>query len=122
MVKLLQLWNPCSSITVKELERDTLASLEQFPNAATKVTISSADIPYIKESVLHLYELGIKENVATHSLRKTTAFQIYRQTKDIALTMEILNHASVKTTFRYLSLTQDRIDEAFLNLDLGLAV
>ena len=68
------------------------------------------------------YELGIKENVATHSLRKTTAFQIYRQTKDIALTMEILNHASVKTTFRYLALTQDRIDKAFLNLDLGLAV
>ena len=35
--------------------------LEQFPGAATKVTISSADIPYIKESVLHLYSLGIKE-------------------------------------------------------------
>lgn len=35
--------------------------LEQFPDAATKVTIASADIPYIKESVLHLYALGIKE-------------------------------------------------------------
>lgn len=35
--------------------------LEQFPGAATKVTISSADIPYIKESVLHLYSLGIHE-------------------------------------------------------------
>ena len=35
--------------------------LSQFPGAATKVTIASADIPYIKESVLHLYELGIKE-------------------------------------------------------------
>ena len=35
--------------------------LEQFPNAATKVTISSADIPYIKDSVLHLYSLGIHE-------------------------------------------------------------
>lgn len=35
--------------------------LEQFPNAGTKVTISSADIPYIKESVLHLYSLGIHE-------------------------------------------------------------
>lgn len=35
--------------------------LEQFPGAATKVTISSPDIPYIKESVLHLYALGIKE-------------------------------------------------------------
>ena len=35
--------------------------LEQFPNAGTKVTISSADIPYIKDSVLHLYSLGIHE-------------------------------------------------------------
>lgn len=35
--------------------------LKQFPKGATKVTISSADIPYIKESVLHLYSLGIHE-------------------------------------------------------------
>ena len=35
--------------------------MEQFPFDGTKVTISSADIPYIKESVLHLYGLGIKE-------------------------------------------------------------
>lgn len=35
--------------------------LKQFPNGGTKVTISSADIPYIKESVLHLYSLGIHE-------------------------------------------------------------
>lgn len=35
--------------------------IEQFPFAGTKVTISSADIPYIKESVLHLYSLGIHE-------------------------------------------------------------
>ena len=34
--------------------------LRQFPNASTKVTISSPDIPYIKESVLHLYSLGIR--------------------------------------------------------------
>lgn len=35
--------------------------LEQFPGSSTKVTISSADIPFIKESVLHLYSLGIHE-------------------------------------------------------------
>lgn len=35
--------------------------LEQFPGAATKVTISSADIPYVKESVIHLFSLGITE-------------------------------------------------------------
>lgn len=35
--------------------------LKQFPGSGTKVTISTDDIPYIKESVLHLYSLGIKE-------------------------------------------------------------
>ncbi|MBR6141592.1 MAG: radical SAM peptide maturase, CXXX-repeat target family [Bacteroidaceae bacterium] len=35
--------------------------LKQFKNAGTKVTISSPDIPYIIESVLHLYKLGIKD-------------------------------------------------------------
>lgn len=35
--------------------------LKQFPNGGTKVTISSPDIPYICESVLHLYSLGIHE-------------------------------------------------------------
>lgn len=35
--------------------------LKQFPGAATKVTISSEDLPYIRESVLHLYSLGIHE-------------------------------------------------------------
>lgn len=35
--------------------------LQQFPNGGTKVTISSADIPYIKESVLHLFSLNIHE-------------------------------------------------------------
>lgn len=35
--------------------------LKQFPFAGTKVTISSEDIPYITESVLHIYSLGIHE-------------------------------------------------------------
>lgn len=34
---------------------------QQFHDAATKVTISSADIPYIYESVMHLYSLGIHQ-------------------------------------------------------------
>jgi uncharacterized protein len=35
--------------------------IKQFPTNSTKVTISSADIPYICESVLHLYKLGIRQ-------------------------------------------------------------
>ncbi|MCD8291833.1 MAG: radical SAM peptide maturase, CXXX-repeat target family [Prevotella sp.] len=45
----------------KDVVRNIPLWLEQFPRAGTKVTISSADIPYIKDSVLHLYSLGIHE-------------------------------------------------------------
>ena len=45
----------------KDVVRNIPLWLEQFPNGGTKVTISSEDIPYIKESVLHLFELGIHE-------------------------------------------------------------
>lgn len=45
----------------KDVVKNIPLWLEQFPGGGTKVTISSADIPYIKESVLHLYSLGIHE-------------------------------------------------------------
>ena len=35
--------------------------LKQFPNANTKVTLSSEDLPYVCESVLHLFHLGIRQ-------------------------------------------------------------
>lgn len=35
--------------------------LEQFPGASTKVTIAHNDLPFIKESVIHLWGLGIRD-------------------------------------------------------------
>ncbi len=45
----------------KDVVKNIPLWIKQFPYAATKVTISSPDIPYIKESVLHLYALGITD-------------------------------------------------------------
>lgn len=45
----------------KDVVRNIPLWLKQFPNGGTKVTISSVDISFIKESVLHLYGLGIRE-------------------------------------------------------------
>jgi len=35
--------------------------LEQFPGAGTKVTVSHDDLPFVCESVLHLFSLGIRD-------------------------------------------------------------
>lgn len=45
----------------KDVVKNIPLWLQQFPNASTKITISSEDIPYIKESVLHVYGLGVHE-------------------------------------------------------------
>jgi len=34
--------------------------LRQFPNASTKATVAHADLPLLKESVVHLWQLGLK--------------------------------------------------------------
>ena len=45
----------------KDVVKNIPLWLEQFPTVGTKITISSADIPYIYESVMHVYELGIHD-------------------------------------------------------------
>lgn len=38
--------------------------LKEFPNAATKATFSSDDLPYLKDSIIHLWNLGIQDVMA----------------------------------------------------------
>ena len=57
-------------------------------------------------------KVGI-DNFGTHSMRKTLAWTIYKQTKDISLVMIMLNHNSPKTTLRYLGITQESIDKTY---------
>ncbi len=62
-----RIWKPEPNIGNQAEERGSYDAvveniplwLEQFKGAATKVTISSQDLPYICESVLHLFSLGI---------------------------------------------------------------
>ncbi len=59
-----RIWKGGSGLTERgsydNVVRNVPLWLSQFPEAATKVTISSADIPFVAESVLHLFSLGIK--------------------------------------------------------------
>lgn len=68
--------------------------LSQFPGGATKVTISSTDIPYIKESVLHLYSLGIYQvniNVVFENVWRDGDDKLFEE-QLIALADEIIDH------------------------------
>lgn len=58
---LNRIWKGSDRGSYEDVVKNIPLWLSQFPEASTKVTISSADISFIKESVLHLYDLGIKE-------------------------------------------------------------
>ena len=59
------------------------------------------------------------ENVGTHTLRKTFGYHYYQKHKDIAMLMEMFNHASAAITKRYIGLNQDQQDRALASFRLG---
>jgi len=64
--------------------------LEQFPNISTKVTVSSQDIPYITESVEHIYKLGIRE------IHINCVFEdVWQENDDIRLEEELIKLADL---------------------------
>lgn len=62
--------------------------------------------------------LKINANVGTHTLRKTFGYHHFRQYNNITLLQEIFNHTSPDVTKRYIGITQDEIDNTYLNLNL----
>ena len=61
-------------------------------------------------------DVGI--HLGTHSMRKTRGYHLYQQTKDIARVMKMLRHSSEAVTLRYIGITQQEVDNDFINLEL----
>lgn len=53
-----------------------------------------------------------REDIGTHTMRKTFGYFYYRKTKDLAFLQEIFNHSSPKITKRYIGITREEIDES----------
>lgn len=55
-------------------------------------------------------------NIGTHTLRKTFGYHMYKQTGDVAMLMEIFNHAAPAITLRYIGITQSEQMKAYEKL------
>ena len=62
--------------------------------------------------------LGITVNVGTHTMRKTFGYHHYKQNNDVALLQKIFNHSSPSITMRYIGITQEELDESYINFEL----
>lgn len=61
---------------------------------------------------------GIKEDIGTHTLRKTFGYWSYKQGIDISLLQKIFNHSSPAITLSYIGITKDDIRDVYNSLNL----
>lgn len=60
-----------------------------------------------------------RNDIGTHTMRKTFGYHHYKRFKDIAILQEIFNHSSPEITLRYVGIRQDEINESLSNFRLG---
>lgn len=51
-------------------------------------------------------------------MRKTWGYWAYKSGVSLALIMEALNHSSISNTKKYLGITQEDLDDVYMNLNL----
>lgn len=56
-------------------------------------------------------QAGIRENIGTHTMRKTFGYHALRQGVDISYIQRCFNHSSQAITMRYLGITVDELNE-----------
>lgn len=70
------------------------------------------------------FEADIKQNIGSHSLRKTFGFWCWHQAEDknkaLVILQQIFSHSSTQVTARYIGILDDEIEDMFNSIDLGL--
>ncbi|WP_411955610.1 tyrosine-type recombinase/integrase (plasmid) [Alkalibacillus sp. S2W] len=60
-----------------------------------------------------------RDDIGTHTMRKTFGYHYYKATRDIAALQDILNHSAPSITKRYIGITQEEIDQSLEGFRLG---
>lgn len=68
-------------------------------------------------------EAGIKQNIGSHSLRKSFGFWCWHESADknkaLVMLQQIFNHSSTQTTAKYIGILDDEIEDMFNSIALG---
>jgi len=62
--------------------------------------------------------IGIKDKIGCHTLRKTFGYHARMRGTPIEKLQKIFNHSSPSITMRYIGITQEELDNVYLELNL----
>lgn len=66
-------------------------------------------------------EIGITDNICTHTMRKTWGYHAYESGEDIHYLQALFNHATSHVTLRYIGVTKSTIEKMYFKNSLEIA-
>ena len=110
------------------LEHTPGITLDNYLFRSESINSGNKNIPLNRKSVDRILkgiadDLGLNMRVSTHTLRKTWAYhQMVMSNNDprkLILLSKMMGHSSVTITLDYIGITEEEIEEAYKNLNLG---
>jgi len=62
--------------------------------------------------------VGLDEGIGTHTLRKTFGYHLYKKGVALEYIQKMLNHSSPAITLRYIGITQEQLNDIYVELNL----
>ena len=62
--------------------------------------------------------VGLDDGIGTHTLRKTFGYHLYKKGVALEYIQKMLNHSSPAITLRYIGITQDQLNDIYVELNL----
>jgi len=62
--------------------------------------------------------VGLNDGIGTHTLRKTFGYHLYKKGVALECIQKMLNHSSPAITLRYIGITQEQLNDIYVELNL----
>ncbi|PNS34544.1 MULTISPECIES: site-specific integrase [unclassified Mesotoga] len=62
--------------------------------------------------------VGLDDGIGTHTLRKTFGYHLYKKGVALEYIQKMLNHSSPAITLRYIGITQEQLNDIYVELNL----
>ena len=66
----------------------------------------------------YAHMVGLDDGIGTHTLRKTFGYHLYKKGVALEYIQKMLNHSSPAITLRYIGITQDQLNDIYVELNL----
>lgn len=101
--------NPQLMEEIKGYTRAMSAEDYLFPSQMSQTHITPTQAYRIMQKAAQVLE---RDDIGTHTMRKTFGYMYYKRTKDVAALQIIFNHSAPDITLRYIGITSEEIDKS----------